>query len=86
MFADDEYFTPVYKCMKSMRYKYPPLSWPWYSAADRRVNLQGGWLMAAWAPFYVHGLLTLFPAWISIHMISKASDEITYPFQTFLGN
>ena len=30
-------------------------------------------------------ILTLIPAWISNHMLSKVWDEITYPFLNFNG-
>ena len=33
-------------------------------------------------PIYYHGL-TLIPAWISYHTLSKVWDEITYPFPNF---
>ena len=32
-----------------------------------------------WVPFYWHGL-TLIPAWMSKHMISKVWNEITYSY------
>ena len=34
------------------------------------------------SPFYKHGL-TLIPAWISDHILSKVWDEIIYPFSNF---
>ena len=38
-----------------------------------------------WGHFFWHGL-TLFPAWISIHLSGKVLDEITYPFLNFNGH
>ena len=40
------------------------------------------WLLMTSGPFYKHGL-TLIPAWISNHMLSKVWSEITYPFPSF---
>ena len=41
-------------------------------------------LFSASGPFYSNGL-TLIPAWISNHMLSKVWDEITYPFLNVNG-
>ena len=41
-------------------------------------------ISASWGPIYYHEL-TFIQEWISNHMTSKVSDEITYPFPNFNG-
>ena len=48
------------------------------------VNINARWLHYSYTcgPFYYY-VLTLIPAWINNHMLSKVCDEITYPFLNF---